>query len=387
MYLDNASTTKVKPEVIDAMMPYLEEKWHNPSSLYSDATYAKIAVDDAMNAVADLIGAKLDEIYFTSGGSESNCWAIQGFVNNRLAKHRVPVVITTDIEHKSIIECVKNLSITVTYFLHVDNKGFIDIEELEGVIKEAIDKGAAPKDILISIHFANNEIGTIQDVARIGSLAHLYGCVFHTDAVQAFGHLWINVDTMGIDMLSASAHKIGGPKGTGILYIRKNVDIYPLIYGSQMDGMRGGTENVAGIVGMAKAVKLLGNYLSDNEWTSDVRDDFIDMLENIGCRLNGPRGKNRLPNNINVVLPYNINGETLLYSLDVDDIQIGTGSACNSRSIEPSHVLKAIGLTDDEASKCIRITIDSDFADYDTDYVVEAIEKSLKVLNSINETE
>lgn len=387
MYLDNASTTKVKPEVIDAMMPYLEEKWHNPSSLYSDATYAKIAVDDAMNAVADLIGAKLDEIYFTSGGSESNCWAIQGFVNNRLAKHRVPVVITTDIEHKSIIECVKNLSITVTYFLHVDNKGFIDIEELEGVIKEAIDKGAAPKDILISIQFANNEIGTIQDVARIGSLAHLYGCVFHTDAVQAFGHLWINVDTMGIDMLSASAHKIGGPKGTGVLYIRKNVDIHPLIYGSQMDGMRGGTENVAGIVGMAKAVKLLGNYVSDNEWTSDVRDDFIDMLENIGCRLNGPRGKNRLPNNINVILPYNINGETLLYSLDVDDIQIGTGSACNSRSIEPSHVLKAIGLTDDEASKCIRITIDSDFADYDTDYVVEAIEKSLKVLNSINETE
>jgi len=387
MYLDNASTTKVKPEVIDAMMPYLEEKWHNPSSLYSDATYAKIAVDDAMNAVADLIGAKLDEIYFTSGGSESNCWAIQGFVNNRLAKHRVPVVITTDIEHKSIIECVKNLSITVTYFLHVDNKGFIDIEELEGVIKEAIDKGAAPKDILISIQFANNEIGTIQDVARIGSLAHLYGCVFHTDAVQAFGHLWINVDTMGIDMLSASAHKVGGPKGTGVLYIRKNVDIYPLIYGSQMDGMRGGTENVAGIVGMAKAIKLLGNYLSDNEWTSDVRDDFIDMLENIGCRLNGPRGKNRLPNNINVVLPYNINGETLLYSLDVDDIQIGTGSACNSRSIEPSHVLKAIGLTDDEASKCIRITIDSDFADYDTDYVVGAIEKSLKVLNNINETE
>lgn len=387
MYLDNASTTKVKPEVIDAMMPYLEEKWHNPSSLYSDATYAKIAVDDAINAVADLIGAKLDEIYFTSGGSESNCWAIQGFVNNRLAKHRVPVVITTDIEHKSIIECVKNLSITVTYFLHVDNKGFIDIEELEGVIKEAIDKGAAPKDILISIQFANNEIGTIQDVARIGSLAHLYGCVFHTDAVQAFGHLWINVDTMGIDMLSASAHKIGGPKGTGVLYIRKNVDVHPLIYGSQMDGMRGGTENVAGIVGMAKAVKLLGNYVSDNEWTSDVRDDFIDMLENIGCRLNGPRGKNRLPNNINVILPYNINGETLLYSLDVDDIQIGTGSACNSRSIEPSHVLKAIGLTDDEASKCIRITIDSDFADYDTDYVVEAIEKSLKVLNSINETE
>lgn len=387
MYLDNASTTKVKPEVIDAMMPYLEEKWHNPSSLYSDATYAKIAVDDAMNAVADLIGAKLDEIYFTSGGSESNCWAIQGFVNNRLAKRRVPVVITTDIEHKSIIECVKNLSITVTYFLHVDNKGFIDIEELEGVIKEAIDKGAAPKDILISIQFANNEIGTIQDVARIGSLAHLYGCVFHTDAVQAFGHLWINVDTMGIDMLSASAHKIGGPKGTGVLYIRKNVDIHPLIYGSQMNGMRGGTENVAGIVGMAKAVKLLGNYLSDNEWTSDVRDDFIDMLENIGCRLNGPRGKNRLPNNINVILPYNINGETLLYSLDVDDIQIGTGSACNSRSIEPSHVLKAIGLTDDEASKCIRITIDDDFTKQNADYVVEAIEKSLKVLKSINETE
>jgi len=387
MYLDNASTTPVKQEVIDAMLPWLQDKWHNPSSLYSDATYAKIAIDNARKTIADFIHAKPSEIYFTSGGSESNCWAIQGFANSRLAKHHVPVVITTKIEHKSITECVKNLPIAATYFLNVDSSGLVDIDELENVIKELIENGTDPDDILVSIQYANNEIGTIQEIWAVSDVVHKYGCVLHTDAVQAFGQIDVNAQLDGFDMMSASAHKIGGCKGVGILYIKDGIQINPLIYGSQMDGMRGGTENVAGIVGMARAVELAKIHNWDISPKYAVRDYFIKRLRKIGCKLNGQVWEHRLPNNVNIMLPCDINGETLLYSLDVDDIQIGTGSACNSRSIEPSHVLKAIGLTDDEASRCIRITIDDDFTKQNADYVVEAIEKSLKVLKSINETE
>lgn len=390
MYLDNASTTPVKQEVIDTMLPWLQDKWHNPSSLYSDATYAKIAIDNARKTIADFIHTKPSEIYFTSGGSESNCWAIQGFVNSRLAKHHVPVVITTKIEHKSIMECAKNLPIAATYFLNVDSTGLVNIDELEDIIKEFIENGADPDDILVSIQYANNEIGTIQEIWAISDVVHKYGCVLHTDAVQAFGQIDVDAQLDDFDMMSASAHKIGGCKGVGVLYVQDGIKINPLVYGSQMNGMRGGTENVAGIVGMAKAVELAKIHNWDSSLKYTIRDYFIERLRKIGCKLNGINGEvwyNRLPNNVNVMLPYDINGETLLYSLDVDDIQIGTGSACNSRSIEPSHVLKAIGLTDDEASRCIRITIDDDFTKQNADYVVEAIEKSLKILKSINETE
>ena len=387
MYLDNASTTPVKQEVIDAMLPWLQDKWHNPSSLYSDATYAKIAIDNARKTIADFINAKPSEIYFTSGGSESNCWAIQGFANSRLAKHHVPIVITTNIEHKSIMECVKNLPIAATYFLSVDSSGFVDIDELEDIIKELIEKGTDPDDILVSIQYANNEIGTIQEIWVISDVVHKYGCVLHTDAVQAFGQIDVDAQLNGFDMMSASAHKIGGCKGVGILYIKDGIQINPLIYGSQMDGMRGGTENVAGIVGMAKAVELASCKLSQRiAHISMIRDYFIRLFDDINCKINGSEVY-RLPNNINVMLPYDINGETLLYSLDVADIQIGTGSACNSRSIEPSHVLKAIGLSDDEASRCIRITIGDDFTVQDADYVAEEIDRSIKILKSINETE
>lgn len=387
MYLDNASTTPVKQEVIDAMLPWLQDKWHNPSSLYSNATYAKIAIDNARKTIADFIRAKPSEIYFSSGGSESNCWAIQGFVNSRLAKHHVPVVITTKIEHKSIMECVKNLPIAATYFLNVDSSGLVNIDELEDIIKELIENGTDPDDILVSIQYANNEIGTIQEIWVISDVVHKYGCVLHTDAVQAFGQIDVDAQLDGFDMMSASAHKIGGCKGVGILYVQDGIKINPLIYGSQMNGMRGGTENVAGIVGMAKAVELAKIHDWDSSLKYTIRDYLIEQLRKIDCKLNGQVRDHRLPNNINVMLPYNINGETMLYSLDVDDIQIGTGSACNSRSIEPSHVLKAIGLTDDEASRCIRITIGDDFTEQDADYVVEAIDKSLKVLKNIEETE
>lgn len=385
MYLDNASTTPVKQEVIDAMLPWLQDKWHNPSSLYSNATYAKISIDNARKTIADFIHAKPNEIYFTSGGSESNCWAIQGFVNSRLAKHHVPVVITTKIEHKSIMECVKNLPIAATYFLNVNSSGLVDIDELEGVIKELIENGTDPDDILVSIQYANNEIGTIQEICVISDVVHKYDCVLHTDAVQAFGQIDVNAQLDGFDMMSASAHKIGGCKGVGILYVQDGIQINPLIYGSQMDGMRGGTENVAGIVGMARAVELTRVHHWDSSPKYAIRDYFIKRLRKIGCKLNGQVWENRLPNNVNVMLPYDINGETLLYSLDVDDIQIGTGSACDSRSIEPSHVLKAIGLSDRDAECSIRITIPDDITMDEIDDVVGYIDKSIKVLKSINE--
>lgn len=388
-YLDMASTTPVKPEVIDAMMPYLTEKWQNPSSLYSDGTYAKIAIDNARKTVADFIGAKPNEIYFTSGGSESNCWAIQGFVNSRLAKQRLPFIITTPIEHKSILECVDNQNFAVVHYLGVDENGFIDIDELNDVIGYLLSNGADASDILVSIQYANNEIGTVQDIISIADTVHMYGCVFHTDAVQAFAHErndQMNVGFLEVDMMSASAHKIGACKGTGFLYIRDGIEIKPLIYGSQMDGMRGGTENVAGIVGMAKAAELIKNDYDSEHFLSMNRDYFINKLIAIGCKLNGP-SDNRLANNINVVLPYGINGETLLYSLDVDDIQIGTGSACNSRSIESSHVLKAIGLSDKDAECSIRITIPDDITMDEIDEVVKSIDSSIRVLKSINDKE
>lgn len=378
-YLDEAATTKVKQEVVDAMLPYMTEKWHNPSSLYSSGADVKVAVDSARHTIANFINAKDDEIYFTSGGSESNNWAIQGFVNNRNSKTHVPYIITTKIEHKSIMACTKNLKLATVYYLDVDDDGFISMSELEDTITLILSIGVEPKDILVSIQFANNEVGTIQNIINISNLVHLYGCTFHTDAVQAFGHMFIDVDVMGIDMLSASSHKIGGCKGTGFLYIKDGVEINPLIYGSQMDGMRGGTENVAGIIGMAKAVEL--SDWNDGAATKMVRDYFIDKLEGIGCTLNGPRD-NRLPNNINVVLPDGIYGENILYMLDIDGISIGTGSACNSRSIDPSYVLKAIGLTDDEAKQTIRISIPDDLTMDEADGIVDSIQKSIKIIKA-----
>ena len=381
-YLDCAATTKPKQEVVDTMMKYMNDEWYNPSSLYSYSVKVKTAVDSARDTIAKFISAKSgNEIYFTSGGSESNNWAIQGFINNRLDNLRVPYIITTKIEHKSIMECTKAQTLATVYYLDVDKNGLISLDELDDAISLILSIGVEPKDILVSIQFANNEIGSIQDVITIGNIVHLYGCVFHTDAVQAFGHMFIDVDVMGIDMLSASSHKIGGCKGTGFLYVKNGIEINPLIYGGQMDGMRGGTENVPGIMGMAKATELMQNYYRNNS-LSMARDYFIKKLEDIGCKLNGPT--KRLPNNINVILPDNIYGENLLYMLDIDGIQIGTGSACNSHSIESSYVLKAIGLTDNEAKQSIRITIPDDITMDKIDEIVESIKKAIEVLKIEN---
>ena len=389
MYLDVASTSKPKQEVIDAMMPYLSEDYFNPSSLYSDAKRVHIALDDAHNTVAKSINAKPNEIYFTSGGSESNCWAIQGFISNRLNHNKIPYIITTKIEHKSILDCVKNQCGAIKKFLNVDYYGFVDPSDLSDAIADLINIGAKPSDILVSIQFANNEVGSIQDIIALSEVAHMYGCVFHTDAVQAFTHTYIDVDMMGIDMLTASAHKIGGCKGTGFLYIRNGVKIDPLIYGSQMNGHRGGTENVAGIIGMATAVKLACDDYKNSDAVAMKRDYFMYKLIQLGFKINGvlpdddDESHKRLANNINAVLPDGIGGEVFLYGLDVDDIQIGTGSACNSHSVKPSHVLKAMGRTDDECARSIRITIPNDLTMDDIDEVVESIKQNVETLKDI----
>lgn len=380
MYLDCAATTRPRQEVIDAMMPYIEEKYFNPSSLYSDGTAAKIAIDKAQKTVANFINAKPNEIYFTSGGSESNCWAIQGFISARLDNSHVPYIITTKIEHKSVLKCAEAQQLCHVDYVNIDSDGYVSLTDLDDAIAAALSAGIEPSDILVSIQFANNEIGSVQDVISIGNIVHMYGCTFHTDAVQAYGHMFIDVDVMGIDMLSASAHKIGGCKGTGFLYIKNGLDIKPIIFGSQMDGMRGGTENVAGIVGMAKATELAKDTWRNGAAIAMTRDYFINKLIAIGCTLNGSIDRLRLPNNINVILPDGINGEALLYALDVDDIQIGTGSACNSHDVSASHVLKAIHLTDNEAHSSVRITIPDDMTMDEVDEVVESIKKAINVL-------
>lgn len=381
IYLDEAATTKPSPEVISAMMPYLSEKWHNPSSLYNKAADVSKDVAKARETVADFINAKDFEVFFTSGGSESNCWAIQGFVTHRLAIEELPCIITTNIEHHSIERCtaMMNMLPCLVWYVGTDEYGNVDVEELEEALK-CMTKQTKPSNVLVSIGMANNEIGTIQDIKKLSSLIHSYGAIFHTDAVQAFGHIPIDVEDMGIDMLSASGHKIGAPKGIGILYKHEDIEINPLVYGSQMNGMRGGTENVPYIIGMAKAVEFIERYSKPDmcKKIAEIRDYLIEKLESIGCKLNGAR-ENRLPNNINVTLPHGLNGESMLYCMDLCDVCISTGSACNSKSIEPSPVLSSIGLGDD-AYNSIRITFPVGITKEEIDEVVSEMDKQIKIL-------
>ena len=378
MYLDNAATTKPKQEVIEAMIPYFTNKWHNPSSLYSDAVKVKKDIEDARKTVANFINANANEIYFTSSGSESNCWAIRGFVDYSISKGRKPCVITSTIEHKSIIECVDHLNNVEVHYIGVDKYGFVNLANLRSMMLQA---RVTCDDIVVSIQFANNEIGTIQRIEDIADVVHRYDGVFHTDAVQAVGNVHIDVEALGVDMLTASGHKMGCPKGCGFLYKKNNVNINPLIYGTQMDGLRGGTENTAYIMGMAKAIELCDTNFSNIEELYSKTDYFIGYLKyKFNAKLNGHPVK-RLPNNVNVTFPQNITAEALLYSLDLSNIQVSVGSACNSHSIEPSHVLKAIGLSDEEAMKTIRITINNDITYEDIDYVVEELDKAIKIIS------
>lgn len=377
IYLDNAATTKVKQEVVKAMMPYFTEQYYNPSSLYSSAVKIKEDIERARKIVGNFIKANGDEIYFTSSGSESNCWAISGFCHYWNTLKVRPVVITSTIEHKSILECVKNM-IADVYYVDVDKNGLIKLDTLSELLN---DVSLCGLPLLCSFQLANSEIGTIQDVKKLSNIIGQHGGLLHVDCVQAFGQIPIDVDEMGIDMLSVSGHKIGCPKGIGFLYIRKGTAISPMIYGSQMEGKRGGTENVPYIMGMAKAVELCDVSEDKIREMQSKRDYFIGCLEyKFGCKLNGRQI--RLPNNINVTFPQNITGESLLYTLDLSNIQIGIGSACNSHSIKPSYVLKEIGLNDDEAMRTIRITVSDDITYEQIDYVISEIDKTIKLMEA-----
>ena len=389
LYLDSAATAKPNKEVLEAVMPYLTDNFYNPSSIYSNGVRVRRAIDDARESIAGFINANTDEIFFDSGSSESNCWAIQGYLLAGVMDISTTSIVTTKIEHKSIMECVDAMErfgnatyyCDVTY-LDVDKDGFVNMEQLESVFKDREEPNYY--DILVSIQMANNEVGTIQNIKAISDIIHKYGGVLHVDATQAFGQIPIDVKAMGIDMLSASAHKLeGGFKGVGLLYKKKNIELQPIIYGSQNDRQRGGTENVAGIVGFAKAVELASEEMEDKLALSVKRDYFINELTRNGCKLNGA-SVHRLPNNINVMLPEGIGSEELLYMLDLDDIQCSVGSACNSHSKKPSYVLKALGLTDEEAARSVRFTISSDITYEAIDYVVEKVVKIMKIIRNSN---
>ena len=376
IYLDNAATanySSIDDVVINAMTKAMRESWQNPSSLY--ATNVKTEIDRCRANIAKFIGAKSNEIYFTSGASESNNWAIQGWVKDQLPPFIN--VITTPIEHKSVLKTANNMtSQCFVYHCKVDEFGFVDYQSLKSILKEC---GSHSK--LVSVGFANNEIGTIQDIKAISDLVHEYGGVLHVDATQAVGHVPINVEELGIDMLSASGHKLSPVlKGIGLLYKKNCINIQPLIYGSQEEGLRGGTENTFGIIGLSKAIDYCDISRQATDKMCKKRNYFISLLENkFDCELNGD-SYYRLPNNINVTFSQNITGEALLYMLDMSGIQISTGSACNSQEIEPSYVLKAIGLTDEQAMRTIRISLSDNITYEEIDSVIEEIEKSIKLI-------
>ena len=378
IYLDNAATTKVDHEVFEAMKPYFEEVYGNASSMYSFAGKARKAVDDAREVIADYLGAKAREIYFTAGGSESDNWALKAvaFAKKEKGKH----IITSKIEHHAILhtcEYLEKNGFEVTY-LDVDEHGLVSIEKLKQAIRE--------DTILISIMFANNEIGTIEPIKEIGAVAHEHGIVFHTDAVQAYGHVPIHVDEMNIDLLSASGHKINGPKGIGILYIRDSVKIGAFVHGgAQERGRRAGTHNTPGIVGFAKATELaVQNMEKRASHERELRDYLIDrVLKEIPySRLNGHPTK-RLSNNANFCFRF-IEGESLLIMLDQKGICGSSGSACTSGSLDPSHVLLAIGLPHEIAHGSLRLTLSEETTKEDIDYTVDELKQIVDRLRNMS---
>lgn len=367
IYLDNAATTRVAPEVFKEMTPFFTECYSNPSAIYSFADESKVAVDKARQTIASVIGAKPEEIYFTGGGSESDNWALKATAEAYASKGKH--IITSKIEHHAILHTAQWLEkqgYEVTY-LDVDENGLVDLKQLEEAIR--------PDTILISIMAANNEIGTIEPLSEIGKIAHEHGVLFHTDAVQAFAHIAINVDEMNIDMLSASGHKINGPKGIGIMYIRKGVKNRSFIHGgAQERSRRAGTHNVPGIVGMAKAAAMASEKMAEStKHQCELRDYLIErVLKEIPhSRLNGHR-TNRLPNNANFCFRF-IEGESMLILLDQKGICASSGSACTSGSLDPSHVLLAIGLPHEIAHGSLRLTLSDETTKEDIDYTVNEL--------------
>lgn len=378
IYLDNAATTAMKPEVLQAMQPYFLENYGNPSSVYDFAGKAQKAVEDAREYIASTIGAKGSEIYFTSGGSESDNWAIKGVAEclQEKGKH----IITSKIEHHAVLhtcEYLEKKGYQITY-LDVDEAGLVSPEAVEAAIR--------PDTILISIMFANNEIGTIQSIAEIGEIAHRHKVLFHTDAVQAYGHVPIQVEDMQIDLLSASGHKFHGPKGVGFLYIRNGIRLGALLHGgAQERSRRAGTLNVPGIVGMGEAARLASSGLKENQKKiSEMRDYIIERIltEVPYCRLNGHR-EQRLSNNVHFCFQF-IEGESLLLMLDSNGICGSSGSACTSGSLDPSHVLLAIGLPHEIAHGSLRLTLSEDNTREEADFVVDQIKTIVERLRSLS---
>ena len=377
IYLDNAATTKTRPEVLEAMLPYFSTYYANPSAVYNFSSKIRNDIAMAREIIADSLSANSREIYFTSGGTESDNWAIKltASAYETKGKH----IITSKIEHPAVLNTcayLEGLGYEITY-LNVDNEGFVSLEELE--------KSIRADTVLISIMFANNEIGTIQNIKAIGEIAQKNSVVFHTDAVQAYAHVNIDVKELGIDLLSASAHKFGGPKGVGFLYINSELKIKSFIHGgSQERKRRAGTENVPGIIGMAKAVDLsLTDMNKSGEYTKNLQNYLIECLRNEfeGVHINGSLEK-RLSGNINVRFE-KVSSELLLIMLDNKNICVSAGSACSSGSLEPSHVLLAIGLDADAARECIRISLSDDNTKEELDVLVEVLKEVVPRLRAM----
>ena len=378
IYLDNAATTKTRPEVVEAMLPYFGDMYGNPSSVYEFASQNKKAVDDARGTIAKALGSDITEIYYTAGGTEADNWALKAAVEAYEGKGNH--IITSRIEHHAILhtcEYLEKKGYEVTY-VDVDEAGIIKLDQLEKAIR--------PSTILITVMFANNEIGTIQPIKEIGAIAKKHNILFHTDAVQAFGQVEINVNDMNIDMLSASAHKLNGPKGIGFLYIRKGVKIRSLIHGGGQERQRrAGTENVPGVVGFGKAVEIAMTTLTERaEKEAELRNYLIKrvLAEVPYVRLNGDRTR-RLPNNANFSFQF-IEGESLLIMLDMNHICASSGSACTSGSLDPSHVLLAIGLPHEIAHGSLRLTLSEDNTREEIDYTVDKIKEIVDKLRKMS---
>ena len=378
-YMDYSATTYVKPEVLDAMMPFFTEKFGNPSSFYGISRETKMAIDNARAQVAKAINCDPNEGYFTGGGSEADNWAIKGIATAHMKKGNH--IITTKIEHHAVLhtcEFLEKFGFEVTY-LDVNEEGFVDLKQLEEAITD--------KTILVSIMFANNEIGTIQPIKEIGALCREKKVLFHTDAVQAVGSVPVDVKEMNIDLLSLAGHKLYGPKGIGALYIRRGIRIDNLIHGGgQERGRRAGTENIPGVVGLGKAIELATENIEENRARLTVlRDKLIDgILERIPyARLNGPRGDKRLPGNSNISFEF-IEGESILLSLDFEGICASSGSACTSGSLDPSHVLLAIGLPHEKAHGSLRTTLGAASTEEDVEKLLNELPPIIERLRNMS---
>ena len=377
LYFDNAATTGLHPKALEAMMPYLSNEYGNPSAVYSFARNARKAIEQAREQVAEAIGANSSEIFFTSGGTEANNWAIKGLGLAAKGGH----IITSSVEHHAVshvCESLEKQGLDVSY-LPVDSQGFVSPDDLKAAIR--------PDTILITLIWGNNEIGTILPIKELAAIAQEKGIPFHTDAVQVIGKLPVNVSELPIDMLTLSAHKFGGPKGVGALYIRKGTKLSPIIHGgAQEKKRRAGTENVAGIVGMGAAIGIATSHMeAEVKRLSELQDYMINRIEQEipKVSLNGPVGKNRLAGNVNFSFDY-IEGESLLLMLDMHGCCASSGSACSSASLEPSHVIMALGASHEKAHGSIRFSLGANNSKNDVDKLMEILPKIVKQLRDMS---